>query len=86
MLHMLFSFLIVLIANQTYGQGVDSNFLDEEAGSISGSIDTSIFDEGEGPGFHPMNEVDSVKSFRYRKKNQRNAKGHQRNGKGQESL
>ena len=68
MLHMLFSFLIVLIANQTHGQGVDSNFLDEEAVSVSGSIDTSIFDEGEGPGFHPMDVIDSVKSFRIEKK------------------
>ena len=68
MLCLLFFLLVVLVANPAYGQGVNDDFLDEGAGSASGSIDTGFLDEGEDTGFDPMGELDAVKSSRIEKR------------------
>lgn len=68
MLRMLFFLLVVLVANPAYGQGVNDDFLDEGAGSASGSIDTGFLDEGDDTGFDPMGELDAVKSSRIEKR------------------
>ena len=68
MLRMLFFLLIALVANPAYGQGVNDDFLDEGAGSASGSIDTGFLDEGDETGFDPMGELDAVKSSRIEKR------------------
>ena len=68
MLRMLFFLLAVLVANPAYGQGVNDDFLDEGAGSASGSIDIGFLDEGDDTGFDPMGELDAVKSSRIEKR------------------
>ena len=66
MLRLLFCFLIVLVANPAYGQGVNSNILDEGAGSVSGSIDDFLKEEG-GTGFDPRDKLNEIPRIRKEK-------------------
>lgn len=66
MLRLLFFSLIVLSASETYGQGANYDFLNEEAGSASGVIGDFLKEDG-GAAFDPRDELDRIKSSRIEK-------------------